>query len=98
MNANLLPLIKMLKEKAFAAIAFKLFGSNGVVGIRSFIVKMIVKFGFNYIAKPIAQEVLRQGFYQYDRLNGTFLIKKKEKAKNDKNQNNYDKSVDDIVG
>lgn len=90
-------LIKILKGKAFKFLALKIFGTATIGGFKAFLVRMIVKYGFKYIAKPIAQEVIRQGFYQYDRINGTILIKKMQKAKDENNQDNYDRSVDDIL-
>jgi len=89
--------LKYLKSEAFKVLALKLFGTATIGGIKAFIVKIIVKYGFKYIAKPIAEEVIRQGYYQYDRLNGTISIKKMQKAKDEKNQNDYDKSIDDIL-
>ena len=89
-------LLKIFKGEAFKFLALKIFGTATVGGLKAFLVRMIVKYGFKYIAKPIAQEVIRQGFYQYDRLNGTIQIKKMQKAKDENNQTDYDRSVDDI--
>jgi len=81
----------------FKILALKIFGKVSIGGLKSIFIKLIVKYLFKYIAKPISQEVIRQGHYQYDRLNGTILIKRMQKAKDEKNQGDYDKSIDDIL-
>lgn len=78
----------------------KIFGALAVTagGFKIWIAKIIVGYGFDKILVPVINTLIRKGTLLYDVTDGKIKVKKLREARNDNNQQDYDNSVDDILG
>jgi hypothetical protein len=82
-------IISHLKGAAVKAALKKVLGSSSAGGFRGWLVKFITVELFDELAAPVIKFSIRKGFLIYDKIDGSFKLKKINKAKDENNTNDY---------
>ena len=82
-------IIKQLKGAAVKAVLKRFLISGGIKG---WLISFIVEEAFEEIAEPILKAVGRKIGYVIDRVEGSIVINKIEEARDENNQDEYDRA------
>ena len=82
--------IKQLTSKLIAKLGWS------ATGFQGWLAEFIVKNAYKYVAKPVAELMIRKGFLIYDKTAGKFRIKKINKAKEENDAETYWDNISDI--
>ena len=90
--------ISYLKDLAVKG-ALKAFLKTGAgVGFKAWAIKFIVTELVEEIGEPLVKAFFVEMGYQYERINGNILVKKLHQAREDNDAQEYNDTVDDILG
>lgn len=89
-------IVKFLKGELLKVALINLVKSGPFMGIRAWLVKLVVTEFFDEIAEPIIKLGVRKANYTYNKIQGNILIEKIKEDINEGNQGSYDNHVDDI--
>ena len=91
-------IISFLKERAVKLALKKLLGSIVTGGIRAWIIRFIVEELFEEVVEPLIKMALREAGWVYERAKGEIHVKRLEDAREDNDAQDYNDTVDDIMG
>lgn len=66
-------------------------------GVQAFIINMVLEHFYDKIVEPVLKKSLRNVSYEYNKEEGIVLITKLEKAKVDKDEDSYNRTIDDVL-
>lgn len=89
-------LIDFLKGSAVKFALKKILGTAAMGGVKGWLVKLIVTELFEEIGEPVIKYLIRKGALAYDKVEGKIKIKKLEAAKEEGNEDGYNRTIDDI--
>ncbi|MBE9542514.1 MAG: hypothetical protein IMF01_09365 [Proteobacteria bacterium] len=88
--------LSFLKGSAVKFAIKKILGNALAGGLRGWLIKFITTELFEILAEPIINQVFRKTHYQYNRIDGKIIIKRKKKAEESGNDQDYDDAIDDL--
>jgi hypothetical protein len=90
------PVMLFLEKKLVKLALKKILGNALMGGFKAWLIKLIAKELFDEIGKPLLQAGFNQAGYIYDRIDGRITAKKIIQAREDGDEENYNRAVDDI--
>lgn len=85
---------ELLKREAINKMVFSLLGKS--VGIKAWLIKGLLEYGFDEIVKPLFNLAVRKGWFFYDAQKGKLIAKRMDDASDRNDQDAYDSAWDDM--
>lgn len=90
------PVLVILEKEVIKLALKKILGSAAMGGFQGWLVKFLAKELFEEIAKPLIQAAFLQAGYLYDRVDGKIVANKITEARENNDETEYNRHVDDI--
>lgn len=90
------PVLAVLQKETVKLAIKKILGNAVMGGFKVWLVKLIANELFEEIAKPLLQAAFHQAGYLYDRVDGKITAKKITEARENDDEDSYNRHVDDI--
>lgn len=89
-------ILSILRKEAIKLAFRKLFGVLSMGGIKGWVVKLAINYGFDKLVVPLVNLLMRKGLYAAYKIEGKIQIKQVYKAEAEGNEEDYIDNVGDI--
>ena len=90
-------LIHLLRGRIIKLALKKILGSAAMGGFQAWLVKYIVTELYDELGEPILKAGVNYVGYRYDKYKGKVHITRLEKARDENDENNYNRTIDTIL-